>query len=98
MVKIGLAPIRQQAIIWINDGSAYWQIYAWFDHKEMIKTGLLHRHSNFNKHISFEMDYFLVIGLTDYIWKEATNQLTLDIDVYESDILHIVILSVLYIK
>ena len=44
------------------------------------------------------MDYFLVKGLTDYIWYETKIKLTLNINVYEHDILHIVILSDSYIK
>ena len=31
----GLAPIRQQAIIWTNDGIGYWCIYASLDLNEL---------------------------------------------------------------
>ena len=31
-----LAPIRQQAIIWTNDGLVYWHIYASLDLNELM--------------------------------------------------------------
>ena len=39
----GLAPERQQAIIWTNDGLLYWHVYALLGLNELMGTQHMHR-------------------------------------------------------
>ena len=62
----GLAPIRQQAIIWTNDGLFYWRIYATFDLNELIST---------SKGVSgpqydVPVDFVYCISLDNFIWDD----------------------------
>ena len=37
----GLVPIMQQAIIWANDGPAYWSLHALFGLNELKNKGVV---------------------------------------------------------